>query len=66
MVVPLLNLIAMWQHASAVEQITKQRYPGILMWVLWIFVMPAVWVLVQLELNRIADDPNSASRATNY
>lgn len=57
MFIPLLNFFAMWRHAGESSTISAGNYPAILLWVLWIFVTPAVWILVQLELNRIAGTP---------
>jgi|AP82_1055514.scaffolds.fasta_scaffold151375_2 magnesium-transporting ATPase (P-type) len=57
MVVPFLNLWAMWKHASAADKAFEKEYPAVLLWLLWIFIQPAVWILVQLELNRIAGTP---------
>ena len=57
MVVPFLNLRAMWKHASAADKVFEKEYPAVLLWLLWIFIQPAVWILVQLELNRIAGTP---------
>ena len=57
-VIPFINLIAMWKHASAAEEITGKTYPAVLLWVLWIFLSPALWILVQIELNRIAGTPS--------
>lgn len=62
MFIPLLNLIAMWKHASAASDVSDGTYPAILLWVLWIFIAPAMWILIQLELNKLADQSsNSAS-----
>ncbi|MBN4064619.1 DUF4234 domain-containing protein [Dehalococcoides mccartyi] len=57
MFIPLANLFAMWKHAAAADLAFEKTYPTMLLWVLWIFVTPAVWILLQIELNRIAGTP---------
>ncbi len=57
LIVPLLNLFAMWKHATVGSEFTERTYPAILLWVLWIFASPTVWVILQVELNRIAGTP---------
>ena len=54
MFIPLINLFAMWKHASVSAEFTEGTYPSIMLWVLWIFVSPVVWILMQIELNRVA------------
>lgn len=54
LIIPFINLFAMWRHADESSKIGGGTYPAILLWVLWIFVMPALWILVQIDLNRIA------------
>jgi hypothetical protein len=61
MIIPILNFFAMWKHSSAADEAFNKSYPAILLWVLWIFVSPVVWVLVQIELNRIAGTPSPAT-----
>jgi hypothetical protein len=58
MVVPFINLLAMWKYASTAADITGDTYPAVLLWVLWIFLSPVLWILVQIELNRIAGTPS--------
>ncbi len=61
--IPIVNLFALWKYASTVDKVTNGKYPSILMWLLGIFVFPAVWVLVQLELNSIADNQSTPTAA---
>ncbi len=63
LVIPGLNFWAMWKHASAADKAFEKEYPAILLWLLWIFISPAVWILVQIELNRIAGAPLPESPA---
>ena len=54
MFIPIANLFAMWKHAKVSSEFTEKEYPPILLWVLWVFVSPIVWILMQIELNRVA------------
>lgn len=54
LIIPIANFFAMWKHSSASAKFTDGTYPAILLWVLWIFVSPIVWILMQIELNRAA------------
>ena len=57
MIIPIANFFAMWKHSAAADQAFDRTYPAILLWVLWIFVSPVVWILLQIELNRVAGTP---------
>ncbi len=59
--IPIVNFFSWWKYASTVDKLTNGKYPAILMWLLGIFVYPAVWILVQLELNSIADSQPTAT-----
>jgi hypothetical protein len=61
MFVPIVNLFAMWKHASTASAVSNGTYPPILLWILWIFISPAMWILVQLELNKLAGQPAPSS-----
>ncbi|MEE9324615.1 MAG: DUF4234 domain-containing protein [Dehalococcoidia bacterium] len=54
--VPLVNFYAYWKHSKAVEALTDGRYGAVLIFVLWIFVAPAVWAITQIELNNLATE----------
>ena len=54
MIIPIANLFAMWKHSAAADLAFDRQYPAILLWVLWIFVSPVVWIVLQIELNRVA------------
>ena len=61
LLIPTFNFFSLWKSASTVDKVTNGKYPAILMWLLGIFVFPAVSVLVQLELNNMADSPPPAT-----
>ena len=52
--IPFGFLYSHWKHSRAVEALTDGRYHVVLIFVLWLVFSPAVWVLTQVELNRLA------------
>ena len=60
-IIPIVNIFAWWKYASTVDKITDGKYPKILLLLLGIFLLPAAWILVQIELNSIADNPPTAT-----
>ena len=57
LLIPIANLFAYWHHSSEFASFVDGKYPSIGMFILWIFFSPAVWFLVQWELNRVAPRP---------
>ena len=51
---PLVHLYAYWKHSEAVDALTDGQYNKFLMFVLWLFIRPVVWLLTQIELNKRA------------
>lgn len=60
--IPFISLIAVWKHSSAVDALTEGRYNKVLIFVLWLFLPIAVWIITQVELNRLA--PGTPAPAT--
>ena len=54
--VPFGALYSYWKHAQALEALTDERYPRLLVWVIWLFLSPAVWAITQIELNKLASE----------
>lgn len=52
--IPIASLFAQWHHASEYAEFVDGKYPGIAIFILWILFSPAVWFLVQMDLNRAA------------
>ncbi len=52
--IPFANLYSYWKHSVLVEAIAENKYPPVLLFVLWMFFSPAVWFMTQTELNRLA------------
>jgi hypothetical protein len=57
LIVPIANLLAWWHYGSEVESFTNDKYPGFAIFIVWIIFAPIVWVLVQMELNKVAKGP---------
>ena len=53
-VIPIASLFAQWHHASEYAGFIDDKYPGIANFILWIVFSPAVWFLVQMDLNAAA------------
>ena len=53
-VIPIASLFAQWHHAFEYAEFIDDKYPGIAIFILWILFSPAVWFLVQMDLNAAA------------
>lgn len=54
-IIPILQLFAYWHQGHQYEKFISGRYPGIAIFILWIVFAPAVWFLVQRDLNAAAE-----------
>ena len=54
-VIPIVQLFADWHHSIEYAEFVADKYPGIGIFILWIVFSPAVWFLVQSDLNRAAN-----------
>ena len=54
--VPFGSLYSYWKHSKAVGALSDDKYPFLLIFVLWLFFSPAVWAITQIELNRLATE----------
>ncbi|NQW18150.1 MAG: DUF4234 domain-containing protein [Chloroflexi bacterium] len=65
-ILPLLNIYAYWRFSQKFGQLTGNKYPAAVMTILMlvpptgIFVSPIGLAIVQIELNRIADQAPQA------
>ena len=59
--IPFANLVSFWKQGGLVEGITKERYPQWLIFVLWIFASIVVWLITQIELNKLADQADQSA-----
>jgi hypothetical protein len=54
LLIPIASLFSLWKHSMEYAEFVDNKYPGIAVFILWILFAPAVWFLVQLDLNRAA------------
>ncbi len=52
--VPLLNFYATYKHSELFEQVSSERLNRWIVFLLWIAFTPAVWLIVQMDLNEKA------------
>lgn len=52
--IPLIDFFSFWRYAGEYSYFVRDKYPRALIFVLWILFFPAVWFMVQLDLNRAA------------
>ena len=60
-IIPIANLFSNWHYSSEYAQFINDKYPGIAIFILWIVFSPAVWFLVQMDLNNAARGQTTAS-----
>ena len=53
-IIPIVQFFAYWRHSFQYETFIDKKYPGIAIFILWIVFSPAVWFLVQRDLNAAA------------
>jgi hypothetical protein len=56
LVIPIVNIYSMYQHSELCDKMTAGRMPVWALLILWIIFTPAAWIIVQLELNKRADE----------
>lgn len=54
LLIPIASLFSIWKHSTEYAEFVDNKYPGIALFILWLVFAPAVWFLVQLDLNRAA------------
>ena len=52
--IPVLNFYSYWKYSECVDALTDGRLNALLMFILSLLFYPAVWLLTQSELNRLA------------
>ncbi len=52
--IPIANLYAQFKYSQLYEKWNQGRYEVWLIFILWIVFSPAVWFLVQSDLNKVA------------
>jgi len=54
LIIPFADLYSYYKYGELYEKISKENFNRWLLFVLWIVFSPAVWIIVQMELNRRA------------
>ena len=54
-IIPIAQLFAYWHQGQEYDKFINGKYPGIAIFILWIIFPPAVWFLVQRDLNAAAE-----------
>lgn len=62
--IPVANLYAYWKYSKVIDAVTDGKYQAILIFILWIFFAPAVWLLTQTELNKLSMQPSETTPTT--
>lgn len=52
--IPFAGLWSYYKYSELYEHVSASRLERWILWTLWIFFSPAVWLIVQSELNRRA------------
>ena len=52
--IPFLDFFSFWRYAGEYAEFVREKYPRLLIFILCIVFFPAVWFLVQMDLNRAA------------
>ena len=52
---PIAQFFAYWHQGYEYDRFINGKYPGIAIFILWIVFAPAVWFLVQRDLNAAAE-----------
>ena len=54
-IIPIAQFFAYWHQGYEYDRFISGKYPGIAIFILWIVLGPAVWFLVQRDLNAAAE-----------
>ena len=54
-IIPIVKFFAYWHQGYEYDKFINGKYPGIAIFILWIIFPPAVWFLVQRDLNAAAE-----------
>jgi hypothetical protein len=52
--IPIANLYAYYKHGELFEKISDEHLNRWILFILWLVLPPAVWFIVQIELNKRA------------
>lgn len=63
-IVPIANIYFMYKYCEGYSNYVKKDNNAILWFLIYFFVSPLMMILVQLDLNKLADEPTTAQPAT--
>ncbi len=52
--IPIVQYFAYWHQANEYTEFVDEKFPAMGIFILWLMFSPAVWFLVQSDLNRVA------------
>jgi Domain of unknown function (DUF4234) len=52
---PIVNLYAVYRYSELFEDVADDHLNKWILFILWIVICPAVWFIVQMDLNKKAD-----------
>jgi fatty acid desaturase len=59
--IPIANIWVYYKFSELYEKISSDRFNKWLLFVLWLVFSPAVWFIVQTEMNKKADEQIAAT-----
>ena len=62
--IPFIQYFAYWHYANSYTEFVDERYPAITIFIVWVIFSPAVWFLVQSDLNKIASSEEYSGSIT--
>lgn len=63
-IVPIANIYFMYKYCEGFSNYVKKDNNAILWFLIYLFISPLVMIIVQMELNKLADQPTAAQPAT--
>ncbi len=52
--IPIANLYALYKYSELYEKVSSEHLNRWILFLLWLVISPAVWLIVQMDLNRRA------------
>lgn len=54
LLIPIVNIYSYYKYSELYEKVCTEKINKWILFILWIFFSPAIWFLVQRDLNKIA------------
>jgi len=58
--IPLANIWSMYKFCELYEKVSSDNFNKWVLFILWLVFSPAVWFIVQTEMNRKAERPGNS------